>query len=88
MPPKKQELGVSLLVRLPPEASAAQARALSKAFETVLVDFGRAMQIPGRKLKVEAIQGPAEPIHVDEVTGTGTVPAVVLAHRTRPSRST
>lgn len=80
MPPKKEPRAVSLVVRLPDGATAAQAKALAEAFEEVLVDFGRAMQIPGTKLKVEAVQGPAAPIRLNDVVGTGNVPGVVLTH--------
>jgi hypothetical protein len=78
MPPRREPQAVSFVVRLPENATAAEARALSKAFEGVVVEFGRAMQVAGTKVKIEAVQGPAQPIRLDDVTGTGRVPGVVL----------
>jgi hypothetical protein len=86
MPPRKTPQAVSFVVRLPENATAAQARALSKAFEGVVVEFGRAMQVAGTKVKIEAVQGPAQPIRLDDVTGTGRVPGVVLKQTARRGR--
>ena len=69
---------MSFVVRLPDDVTAAQARALSKAFEGVVVEMGRAMQVAGTKVKIEAVQGPAEPVRLDDVAGTGSVPGAVL----------
>ena len=76
---------ISLLVKLPEGATAEQAEALSKAFESMLIDFGRAMQVSGKNLKIEAVQGPAEPITPPlDVSLAERIPAVVLKHAAEP----
>jgi hypothetical protein len=44
------------------------------------------MQVAGKKVKIEAVQGPAQPIRLDDVTGTGRVPGVVLKQTARRGR--
>jgi len=78
MAARREQKAVSLVVRFPEGVTAAQARALSKAFEGVVVELGRAIQVAGTKVKIEAVQGPATPIRLDDVAGTGRVPGVVL----------
>ena len=69
---------VSLIVDLPKGMSPAQARKLSSALETFLVDFGRTTSGAGQRLKIRSVSGPASPVrlHIDD--RSVTLPAVVL----------
>ena len=74
-------LALSLIVDLPPGVTEAQAKQLASAMRKSLVEFGRALDIPGEQFKVNSVSGPAEPQRLSEVREGKTLPGVVLKHR-------
>jgi hypothetical protein len=82
MAEQPHQLGLSVLIELPPHVSEDQAKQLAQAFERTLVDFTQALDVPGESIRIDAVQGPAEPISMTDVEGVHELPGVVLRHDT------